>query len=219
MRYLALSIGVFAALSASGCKTMDSDSLFAHIPADKIAPVSDGGAVDAQTSASDLANGNVMTPAMSAVNSQIRSASVSNVCRQFNLNSLAYVATPSKSMPGLGIVKTIASGVVAGVAGGAVSTIGIESSFVENMVAGTVNQVVYNASRPVLDSVLPGAENADKAAEIASAAERVNCPNPTSWLKGMSLTEAQSLLAILKLDYSDVDVDATKAVKDIKNSP
>lgn len=215
MRYLVLSIGVFAAISVSGCKTVSSDSLFANIPADKIAPVSDGSAgtaADVQTSASGLANANVMTPAMSLADSHIRTMNVSSVCRQFNMNSLAYVANPSKSLPGLGIIKTIASGVVAGAASGAVSAIGIESSFVENMVAGTVNQVAYNASRPVIDSVLPGSDNTDKAAELASAAERVGCADPTSWLKGMSLTEAQSLLSILRLDASDVVVDASKAI-------
>jgi len=47
------------------------------------------------------------------------------------------------------------------------------------------------------------------AAEIASAAERVGCPNPTSWLGDLNLKDAQSLLSILTTEFTAVDTAAT----------
>lgn len=206
MRYLTLTTAILASISMSACQTTGSDSLFSGIVADKIAPIAD--ATDSAASATvgsglsaDI-SGNMMTPAMSLAASQIRASGANPVCGQFNMNSLAYAANPKSPLPGRGIIKTLARGVIAGAAGGAVTELGIGSSFAESMVAGTVNQVVYNASEPVIDSVLPDGDNSGRAEEIALAAERLSCPNPTSFLKGLTKTEAKSLLTILTAEFS-----------------
>ncbi len=218
MKSITLTAAVFAVISLSGCQTIGSsgsDALLSGIPADKIAPV-----VDADASADGTVNAagvsvDVMSPAMSLAASQIRASGANPVCGQFNMNSLAYIANPAGSGMGIGLLKTIALGTIAGVASGGVSALGIGSSFVENTVAGTVNQVVFNSAKPVVDSIFPAAESTDVAADLSSAAERVGCPNPTSWLKDLSLKDAQKLLTMLSAEFTAVETAKT-VVKDVK---
>lgn len=229
MRYFTLTAAIAAAISISACQTTGSDALFTGIAADKIAPIVDvadptlaaGGTVGVPGAPGVSGvpgipgvSAPVMTPAMSLAAAEIRASGANPVCGQFNMNSLAYAANPKSALPGRGIIKTIARGVIAGAAGGAVTELGIGSAFAESMVAGTVNQVVYNASEPVIDSVLPDGDNSGRAEEISSAAERLSCPNPTTFLKGLSKTDAKALLAMLNAEFSAANA-ATSAASEI----
>jgi len=217
MKSLTLTVAMLAVISMSGCQTLggSSDALLSGIPAEKIAPIVDAtSSVDGSVNVPGVSV-DVMSPAMSLAASQIRASGSNPVCGQFNMNSLAYIANPAGSGMGIGLLKTIAVGAIAGVASGGVSALGIGSSFVENTVAGTVNQVVFNAAKPVMDSVFPAAESTDMAAELSSAAERVGCPNPTSWLKDLNLKDAQKLLTLLSSEFTAIDTAKT-VVKDVK---
>ncbi len=202
MKALVKIAGLSSLLLFAACQTTGgSSALLAGIPESQIKP-------EVVEAATEAAAGEVNSPELLLAASQIRASGANPVCGQFNMNSLAYMAG-SGPVPGIGILKTIAVGAIAGVASGGISTLGIGSSFVENMVAGTANQVVFNTAKPVVDSIFPAADGTETIAEINAAADRVGCPHPT-WLQDLSLKDSKKLLALLTAEFSTPDtiVDA-----------
>jgi len=199
MKSIALSAVTIAALSFSACQTLGGspDALLAGIPADKISPV-----VEEVAGVDGAAD--VSSPALLLAASQIRASGANPTCGQFNMNSLSYIANPTGAGMGTGILKTVITGALAGVASGGVSSLGIGNSFLENTVAGTVNQVVFNTAKPAIDSVFPAAESTETMAEIIAAADRIGCPHPT-WLGDLSLKDSQKLLKLLTAEFTAAD--------------
>lgn len=203
-----------AALIATGCSTTEK-VLLSGIPAEAISDKADATAAAAGTAAGGVSveipgvPGPVtLTPEMLTAADTIRASGVNPVCGRFNMNSLAAISKPNAgSIPGAGILKIVAAGVVSGVAGGAVSELGIGSRFVESAVAGTVNQVVYSASRPIIDKVLPSGQEPDTINKIYETADRVNCPYPR-WAENLPAKDARLLLAYLNAEFR-----AAKAVE------
>jgi len=224
MRKLAFVLAISAAVSVSACKSTQ-DALFTGIPADKIAPVVDAAAAAGGVTAPGVPGVGVpgvnvpgvgvpgvgipgvpalptLSPEMLLAAEAIRASGVNPVCGQFNMNSLAALSRPGGgSIPGLGILKIIAVGAISGVTGGAVSELGIGSRFVETAVAGTVNQVAYNVSKPVVDGLLPSGQEADTVSDIYDAADRVDCPHP-KWAEDLSPKDARTLLAVLTAEFA-----------------
>lgn len=203
MKSRACTAALMAVMLLSACQTTGSKALLAGIPADKISPV-----VETAIAADAVP---VMSPAFNLAAAQIKASGANPTCGQFNMNSLAYMANPAGSGMGTGIIKTVIVGALAGVASGGVSQLGIGSSFVENMVSGTVNQVVFNSAKPVIDSVFPAADSTETLSEMEAAAKQLGCPTPT-FLQGLSLKEAQMLLKQLSSEFST----AAKVVDTVK---
>ncbi len=201
-----------AMLIISGCKTTEA-VLLSGIPAEAISDKADIAATAAGAAAGGMSveipgvPGPVtLTPDMITAASAIRASGSNPVCGQFNMNSLAAISNPvSGSIPGAGILKIIAAGVVSGVAGGAVSELGIGSRFVESAVAGTVNQLAFRASRPILDKVLPSGQEPDTVNKIYETADRVNCPYPR-WAENLSPKDASLLLAYLNAEFKAAQI-------------
>jgi len=219
MKNLAIALILGTALSVSACKSTE-DILFTGIAADKITPKIDDAAAAAGVSAPGLPGVSVpgvgvpgvgipgvpglpaLSPEMKLAASAIRASGANPVCGQFNMNSLAALSTPGKgSIPGIGILKIIAVGAISGATGGAVSELGIGNQFVEQAVTGTVNQVVYNTSKPIIDGLLPSGQEANKVEDVYEAADRVNCPHP-KWAEDLSPKDAKILLAVLTAEFT-----------------
>ena len=190
MKTLSLTLTSLAALSLTACSSLSTDPanlLFAGIPAEKVAAAPEV-AVDAEEGLN----------AMNIAERRIRESTSNPTCAQFNMNALAFAAAPE--VPGFGtdIIKTIIMGTVAGAAGGGVAALGISSNFIETAVAGTVNQVVFNGVKPVVDKVVPDLTvgGSEKTAAMKASAERVGCPDPT-WLSAMTPVQNQVLLTKL----------------------
>ena len=188
MKTLSLTLTSLAVLSLTACSSLNPENaLFAGIPAEKVAAAPEV-AVDAEEGLN----------AMNIAERRIRESTSNPTCAQFNMNALAFAAAPE--VPGFGteIIKTVILGTVAGAAGGGVAALGISSNFIETAVAGTVNQVVYNGARPVVDKVIPDRTvgGSEKTATLKTSAERVGCPDPT-WLSAMTPVQNQVLLTKL----------------------
>ena len=190
MKTLSLTLTSLAALSLTACSSLSTDPanlLFAGIPAEKVAAAPEV-AVDAEEGLN----------AMNIAERRIRASTSNPTCAQFNMNALAFAAAPE--VPGFGteIIKTVILGTVAGAAGGGVAALGISSNFIETAVAGTVNQVVYNGARPVVDKAIPDLTvgGSEKTVALKTSAERVGCPDPT-WLSAMTPVQNQVLLTKL----------------------
>lgn len=177
-------------MSLTACSTLSKkpeDLLFGGIAADKIAP-----AKAVEVDPEDGLN------AMNIAERRIRSSASNPTCAQFNMNALAFAAAPQVPSFGTDILKTIIMGTVAGAASGGVASLGIGSAFIETAVAGTTNQIVFNGVRPVVDKVVPDLTvgGSEKTAALKTAAERVDCPDPT-WLSAMTPIENKVLLTKL----------------------
>lgn len=102
------------------------------------------------------------------------------VCAQFYKNSVGYIArNTTSSGAGTGILKTMALGMLAGVASGGVSALGIGSTFLETAAASTANQVVFQGGQAILDGGDDAPASADPMVNVASAAQVIGCPAPT----------------------------------------
>ena len=190
MKTLSLTLTSLAALSLTACSSLSTDPanlLFAGIPAEKVAAAPEV-TVDAEEGLN----------AMNIAERRIRESTSNPTCAQFNMNALAFAAAPE--VPGFGtdIIETVILGTVASEAGGGVAALGISSNFIETAVAGTVNQVVYNGARPVVDKAIPDLTvgGSEKTVALKTSAERVGCPDPT-WLSAMTPVQNQVLLTKL----------------------
>jgi len=200
MKTLSLTLTSLAVLSLTACaSTKPENLLFNGIAADKIAP--------AKVAEADPEAG---LNAMNIAERRIRASASNPTCAQFNMNALAFAAAPE--VPGFGtdIIKTIIMGTVAGAASGGIASVGIGSAFIETAVAGTTNQIVFNGVKPVVDKVVPDLTvgGSEKTAALKTAAERVDCPDPT-WLSAMTAIENKVLLTKLNGEA----VAAQKAAK------
>ena len=97
-------------------------------------------------------------------------------CLQYYSNATQYITTnKTGSGAAMGIVKTIGLGMLAGVAGGAVTGLGIGSGFLETAVAGTANQVVYQGGQKALDTT-SDPQAADPIVTANELGEAIGCP-------------------------------------------
>ena len=98
------------------------------------------------------------------------------VCLQFYNNAAGYIArNTTSSGAGMGILKTVALGVLAGAASGGVGALGIGSAFLETAAASTANQIVFQGGQKVLDGqAKPDA--ADPMVNVAASAQAIGCP-------------------------------------------
>ena len=190
----------------TACKSTQ-DILMTNIPADAIVEKTIDPTLDPAVSGTGIEIPGIpglvtLTPEMNLAADAIRASGANPVCGQFNMNSLAALSDPTKGkIPGIGILKVIAVGAISGATGGLVSELGIGSEFVETAVAGTVNQVVYNTSKPIIDGLLPSGQDADTVAEIYTAADSINCAKP-AWAEALSPKDAKILLAYLTAEFS-----------------
>lgn len=97
------------------------------------------------------------------------------VCLQFYGNAAQYLARNKSSGGGSGIIKTVGLGILAGVASGGVSAIGIGSAFIETAVASTANQIVFQGGQKILSDTA-GPKTADPMLNVSASAERLGCP-------------------------------------------
>ena len=203
MKTFTLALTSIAVLSLTACSTFSKspeEALFAGIDSSKITPVaatvagSDGSDKVSFGSGSIFGGVGEQSAASKLAESQIRASASNPTCAQFNVNALAFAAKPETPGFGMGLLKTIALGTVAGFASGGVSALGIGSSFLESTAIGTANQVVFNAANPLVDKVIPDGTigGSDKELAIKAAAERVGCSNP-SWASTLSPLEAAAL--------------------------
>lgn len=193
MKTLSLTLTTLAAFSLTACSTLSlkpEDALFNGIAAENVAA--------AKVAEVDPEEG---LDAMNIAERRIRSSVSNATCAQFNMNALAFAATPQ--VPGFGtdIIKTMIMGTVAGAASGGIASLGIGSAFLETAVAGTTNQIVFNGVKPVVDKVVPNLTvgGSEKTAALKAAAERVACPDPT-WLSAMTPIQNQVLLTKLNAE-------------------
>lgn len=106
---------------------------------------------------------------------QSRSAE-DQVCVQFYNNAAGYIARNSTSSgAGMGILKTVALGVLAGAASGGVGALGIGSAFLETAAASTANQVVFQGGQKVLEGQAKS-DAPDPMVNVAASAQAVGCP-------------------------------------------
>ena len=192
MKILSLTLTSLAVLSLAACSTTSpEDTLLSGISDDKIKTTT--------VSADDV--GTVTSSAARLAESQIRGSVYNPTCAQFNMNALALSATPTTPSAGTGLMKTIALGVIAGVASGGVASLGIGSAFVEATAVGTANQVIFNGATPIVDKVIPDSSVGltERGIALQDSAERVGCPNPT-WAQELSPKEAAALLAKFELE-------------------
>ena len=217
MKILSFTLTSLAALSLSACASLPlvskslspQDALLGGISEEHIKPVIEDTAATESGEAAADSTGLLSTLAPNVVlaESQIRSTFSNEACGQFNMNALAYAASPElpegKQSLGTGIVKTLVMGTIAGAASGGVASLGIGSSFLEAMAVGTTNQLVFSGTRPVVDKVIPdigvSVTSAEKTAEIKAAAARLDCEEP-AWMDTISKTEASALLAKFSLE-------------------
>ena len=200
MKTLSLTLTSLAVLSLTACATFSTspeEALFSGIDSSKITPVA---ATVAGSDGSDkvsFGSGSIFgeqSAASKLAESQIRASASNPTCAQFNVNALAFAAKPETPGFGMGLLKTIALGTVAGFAGGGVSSLGIGSAFLESTAIGTANQVVFSAADPLVDKVIPDGTigGSDKELAIKAAAQRVGCSNP-SWASTLNPLEAAAL--------------------------
>lgn len=149
------------------------------------------------TSPSDVLLADIKT-ADSAQIGTIQALSASDpTCLQFYQNTANFAALPVADIsgpkpPSFGdkLLKTVVLGTLAGVASGGVAAIGIESSFAEAALIGTVSQVTYNVGDSVYDNIVgdgtpdpavpavPAIPALTPMQEIEKAAAALGCPAP-----------------------------------------
>ena len=116
------------------------------------------------------------------------------VCTQFYSNAAGYIARNSTSSgAGMGILKTMALGVLAGAASGGVSALGIGSAFLETAAASTANQIVFQGGQKILDGKAEPA-GTDPMVNVTSSAQALGCPALTK----DTLKAAQKALKLKK---------------------
>jgi len=202
MNKFSLTLASLAVISLAACSTLSPNpekALLANIAEENIKP--------APLSAEEVAAANaasgidVTPPHIALAESQIRASASNPTCAQFNVNTLAFIARPETPSFGTGLMKTIVMGTIAGAASGGVASLGIASTFIESAVVGTANQVIFSASEPYVDKVIPDASigGSEKELEIKEAADRVGCPYP-EWATTLSPTEAGLLSAKLNAE-------------------
>jgi len=184
MKPLTLTLTSVFALSLMACQTTGvvksaDAALLSSIPAEKI----------------------------SAEGVAVTQLSTSNpTCQSFYQNAAIYVAQSEVKVPkaaggglGMGLLKTIALGTVAGAASGGVGSLGIGSSFLELALAGAANQVVFQGSNAALNAITAGGETETEAAaeaslsplqNIESAAAKIGCPAPDAESLGLDPLDA-----------------------------
>jgi len=170
MKKLTLTLSSMAVLALTACQTTGAvksadELLFSAIPAEKI---STEGAAISQLSTSNP------------------------TCVSFYQNAAKFAGLPEVAPKapgggfGVGLLKTIAFGTVAGAASGGVGSLGIGSSFLELALAGAANQVVFQGSNAAFNAVTGdgGAKVAGELpalsplSQIEAAAAKIGCPAP-----------------------------------------
>lgn len=149
---------------------------------------------------------------ISAEGAAITQLSTSNpACVSFYKNAAAF-AEASKLIPdvgakapggglGMGLLKTIALGTVAGAASGGIGSLGIGSSFLELALASATSNVVFQGGNTALNAVTSGgAKEAEDIAigevslspmqQIEAAATKIGCLAPDAKSLGLDLLPA-----------------------------
>lgn len=147
-------------------------------------------------------------PTAASTSTTVTALSASNpTCLKFYENTATFAALPVDELsppsgPSFGgsLLKTVVLGTLAGVTGGGVAALGIESSFAEAALITTASQVTYNAGDSVYDSIvgkdpveteIPEVPALTPMQEIEKAAAALGCPAPDqASIAALKLSEA-----------------------------
>jgi hypothetical protein len=148
----------------------------------------------AVTSPSDVLLSDLSTTSLPESGAKTLLNSNSPTCLKFYENTATFAALPASDLnvptgPSFSgqLLKTVALGVLSGVAGGSVSALGIESQFLESALVTTAGQVTYQAGSTVYDEIvgtgmpdpaIPAVPALSPLEEIQKAANLLGCPAP-----------------------------------------
>ncbi len=144
--------------------------------------------------ANDVLLSDIAAPDISTASAPVLLSTSNPTCLKFYENTAAFAAMPAADLsapkgPSFGsqLMRTVVLGTLSGVASGGVAALGIESSFAQAALAGTANQVVYQAGGTVYDKIVktempdpavPAVPALTPMQEIEKAANLIGCPAP-----------------------------------------
>lgn len=105
-------------------------------------------------------------------------AAADEICQRFYNNTVTYVGSPVKT-GSEGILETMFIAALAGGATYGVGALGITNAFAALSLAASTNQVVYEGGKAALDGRDGMKTDLSPDIEIADAAMRLGCPNPS----------------------------------------